>query len=314
MDKQFIGIDVSKGKLDVAIRPAQQSFILSNDEEGFAEIIKRLKDIEVELIVLEATGGLQIPVVSALMEKGFPVTVVNPRQVRDFAKAMGILAKTDRLDANVIASFGERIRPEVRKMKDEEHQLLSALMVRRRQLVGMITQEKNRLGVAQRHVKKSIEKTIELLQKQLKEIDDELEKEIKNSPIWREKDELLRSMPGVGPVLSKTILFELPELGTLNRQEVAALAGVAPFNYESGKYNGKRIIWGGRARLRAVLYMSAIAAIRCNPKFRNFYQKLRGSGKKPKQAIVACMRKMITTLNAMMKSNTKWDLGIAETV
>jgi transposase len=313
MDKQFVGIDVSKDKLDVAIRPAQQSFIVPNDEKGFAEIVKRLKDLDIELIVLEATGGFQIPVVTELVGAVLPVVVMNARQIRDFAKAVGILAKTDRIDANVIARFGETIRPEVRQIKDNELQLLSAFMVRRRQLISMITQEKNRLSMAPVSVRRSIKNTIEWLEKQLKEIDGDLERKVKESPVWRAKDELLQSMPGVGPVLSKIILCELPELGTLNRRKIAALAGVAPFNNDSGKRGGKRTIWGGRAGLRAVLYMGALAAIRFNPKFKDFYQKLRDAGKKPKQAIVACMRKLITTLNAMMKNNTKWDLKLAKT-
>ncbi|MBF0517496.1 MAG: IS110 family transposase, partial [Nitrospirae bacterium] len=257
MNECFAGIDVSKATLDVVIRPSNEHWTVNNDEKGFAEIIEHLKGVK--LVVLEATGGLQVAVTAALFNTGIPVVAVNPRQIRDFAKAIGVLAKTDHVDANVIARFAGTIRPQVRLLKNEEMLQLEAIVVRRRQLVSMQIEEKNRLHIAPNKVKKDIEEHIESLQKRLHEIDKEMDRFIKSSPAWREKEKILRSVPGVGPILVATLLCELPELGTLDRKKIAALVGVAPFNRDSGKFSGTRSVWGGRAAVRAVLYMSTIA-------------------------------------------------------
>jgi transposase len=235
-----------------------------------------------------------------------PVVVINPRQVRDFAKATGKLAKTDAIDAHLIARFGEAVRPELRLLKDQEAQKLTALITRRRQIVEMITAEKNRLNAAPKWTSKDIQTNISWLEKCLKKVDKDLKNLLKKSPVWREKDEILQSTPGVGPVLSMTLLSGLPELGNLNRKEIAALVGVAPLNRDSGLFRGKRMIWGGRANIRSVLYMSATCAMRFNPTIRIFYERLRSAGKLHKVAITACMRKLLVILNTMIKNRTYW--------
>jgi len=304
--KRFVGIDVSKGSLDVAVRPAKTSWTVSNDEEGICALADRLRELKPTLVVLEATGGLQIPLVAALGQAKLPVVVVNPRQVRDFAKATGRLAKTDAIDADVIAHFGEAIRPKVRPLKDAEAQELTDLLARRRQLVEMLTAEKNRFGTARNRVRKDIQAHIAWLEKRLKDVNEDLSKSIKKTPAWQQKDEILQSTPGVGPVLSVTLLAGLPELGSLNRREVAHLVGVAPLNRDSGQYKGKRSVWGGRADVRSVLYMSTLAAVRCNPVIRAFYQRLTGVGKEHKVALTACMRKLLVILNTMVKTGVAW--------
>jgi transposase len=241
-----------------------------------------------------------------LADKGLPVVVINPRQVRDFAKATGKLAKTDTIDAHLIARFGEAVRPELRLLKDQEAQKLTALITRRRQIVEMITAEKNRLNAAPKWTSKDIQTNISWLEKCLKKVDKDLKNLLKKSPVWREKDEILQSTPGVGPVLSMTLLSGLPELGNLNRKEIAALVGVAPLNRDSGLFRGKRMIWGGRANIRSVLYMSATCAMRFNPTIRIFYERLRSAGKLHKVAITACMRKLLVILNTMIKNRTYW--------
>ena len=268
----------------------------------------RLREIAPKLIVLEASGGLERRAIAALAGARLPVVAVNPRQVRDFAKATGRLAKTDAIDAEVLALFAERIRPEVRPLPDEETQELQALVVRRRQVVDMITAEKNRLSAAppSKRVRTAIGKTIKWLQKQLEEIDNDLDGAVRKSPAWREKDDLLNSVKGVGPVLSRTLLSMVPELGTLGRRQISALIGVAPLNRDSGTQRGRRSVWGGRASVRAVLYMCALAAIRSNPAIRAFYERLVAAGKLPKVAIVACMRKLLTILNAILRTKTPW--------
>jgi transposase len=302
----FVGIDVSKASLDVALRPDNTHWSCGNDDAEISALVKRLRKLRPTLIVLEATGGLEIPVVAALASAALPVVVVNPRQVRDFAKATGKLAKTDSIDAGVLAWFGEALRPEIRPLKDPETQELAALLTRRRQLTDMLTAEKNRLYSAPKRVRKDIKTHIAWLEKRLKDVNNDLNKAIKQSPVWGEYDEILQSTPGVGPVLSVTLLAALPELGTLNRRQIASLAGVAPFNRDSGKFKGKRAIWGGRAEVRSVLYMSTLAAVRCNPIIRSFYQRLIKAGKKHKVAMTACMRKLLTILNIMMKNRTHW--------
>lgn len=302
----FIGIDVSKDKLDVAVRPTGEFMSFSNNEDGISCVVDFVKSFSPNLVVLEATGGLETAAVGVLADKGLPVVVVNPRQVRDFAKATGTLAKTDEIDAHLIARFGEAVRPELRLLKDQDAQKLTSLITRRRQIVEMITAEKNRLNTAPKWTSKDIQTNISWLEKCLKKVDKVLKNLLKKSPIWREKDEILQSTPGVGPVLSMTLLSGLPELGTLNRKEIAALVGVAPLNRDSGLFRGKRMIWGGRANIRSVLYMSATCAMRFNPTIKIFYERLRLAGKIHKVAITACMRKLLVILNTMIKNRTYW--------
>lgn len=302
----FIGIDVSKEKLDVAVRPTGEFMSFSNNEDGISCVVDFVKSFFPSLIVLEATGGLETAAVGMLADKGLPVVVINPRQVRDFAKATGKLAKTDTIDAHLIARFGEAVRPELRLLKDQEAQKLTALITHRRQIVEMITAEKNRLNTAPKWTSKDIQTNISWLEKCLKKVDKDLKNLLKKSPVWREKDEILQSTPGVGPVLSMTLLSGLPELGNLNRKEIAALVGVAPLNRDSGLFRGKRMIWGGRANIRSVLYMSATCAMRFNPTIRIFYERLRLAGKLHKVAITACMRKLLVILNTMIKNRTYW--------
>jgi len=304
--ERFVGIDVSKGLLDVAVLPEGESWSATNDEEGITQVVKRLKSLRPRLVVLEATGGMETALVGAAATARLPVVVVNPRQVRDFAKSVGALAKTDAIDARVLARFAEAVRPEVRPLKDKEASQLSALIARRRQLVEMLTSEKNRLGSAPEAIHPSLEEHIEWLEQRLTDINGKLRKAIKKSPVWRAKEQLLRTAPGVGAVLSATLVAGLPELGALNRKRIAALVGVAPFNRDSGKYRGKRCIWGGRGSIRAVLYMATLAATRFNPAIRAFYLRLCAAGKEKKVALTACMRKLLTILNAMVKTGTPW--------
>ena len=306
--EKFIGIDVSKAVLDIAVSPTAETWSVPNSEAGTRELVERLRLLAPTLIVLEATGGLERRAVAALAGAGLQVVAVNPRQVSDFARAIGRLAKTDAIDAAVLAHFADRIRPEVRPLRDAETQELEALVVRRRQVVDMITAEKNRLSAAppSKRVRAAVAKTIKWLEKQLKELDSDLDQAVRNSPAWREKDELFRSVPGVGKVLSRTLLSLLPELGQLNNKQIVALVGLAPFNRDSGTQRGRRCIWGGRAHVRAVLYMSALTASRFNPAIRAFHTRLIAAGKLPKVALVACMRKLLTMLNAMASSKSPW--------
>lgn len=301
----FVGIDVSKAQLDMAIRPEGRCSA-PNDDAGFAQVIEYLKAVSPTLVVLEATGGLEIPLTGALAAAGMPVVVVNPRHVRAFAKAAGKLAKTDALDAQLLAQFAEVMRPAVRPLPDAQTQALAALLTRRRQLVEMLTAEKNRLTQARPPVRKSLRAHIAWLERALDQADADLAQAIHESPVWREQDELLRSVPGVGPVLTTTLLANLPELGTLTGKQIAALVGVAPLNRDSGTLRGRRTVWRGRAHVRAVLYMGAIVAARFNPTIRAFYQRLLAAGKAKKVALTACMRKLLTILNAMLKHKTPW--------
>ena len=278
----------------------------ANQEDGLSLMIDFIKPFSPRLIVLEATGGLEKAAVCACAVAGLPVVVVNPRQVRDFAKAKGILAKTDKIDAGVIAQFAEAIRPEVRPLKTEEAQKLDALLSRRRQILQMLTAEKNRLQSAPVWTQKDIQKHIEWLQKELDQFNQDLDRMVKEIPIWRAKDEILQSVKGVGPVLSVTLISQLPELGTLKGKKIAALVGVAPLNRDSGKFRGRRTIWGGRADVRSVLLMATRIAIRFNPVIRAFFERLKKAGKIRKVAETACMRKLLMILNAMLKNNTRW--------
>jgi transposase len=302
----FVGIDVAKATLDVAVRPSGERWSTPNDEAGISALVVRLRPLAPALIVLEATGGFETATVAAVAAAGLAVVVANPRQVRDFARATGQLAKTDALDAQVLALFAERVRPAVRPLPDAAVQALDALLTRRRQLLEMLVAEQNRLGFAAAAVRRDITQHIHWLQRRLRDVDGDLEQAIHASPLWRAKEDLLRSVPGVGPVVSRTLLGELPELGTLTHKQIAALVGVAPRACDSGTLRGKRMVWGGRAPVRAALYMGALVATRHNPAIRAFYARLRAAGKPAKVALVACMRKLLTILNAILRTGTPW--------
>lgn len=304
--KVYVGIDVSKDELEVGVTPSQETWTVSNDHAGLSALTERLASLEPGLIVMEATGGFEALAAAELAARNLPVVVMNPRQVRDFAKSTGVLAKTDSLDALVLARFGQTVRPEARPLKDEQTQELEALVARRRQLVDMLTAEKNRAKQARRSVAANVKAHITWLKQCLKDIDKDIDTSIKNTPIWREKDALLQSVPGVGPVLSMTLLAELPELGALNRRKIASLVGLAPFNCDSGKFRGQRRVWGGRSQVRSILYMATVASVRCNDVIRSFYSRLVGDGKKRKVALTACARKLLTILNAMVRKNRSW--------
>jgi len=310
----FIGIDVSKQQLDIACRPTGMTFSESNTPDGIAALINQLQKQRPQLIVLEATGGLERALVLALVAVQLPVVVVNPRQIRDFARSTGQLAKTDRIDAQVIAHFGEAIKPEVRALPDELTQQLDALMTRRRQLIQMLSSERNHLFSTPSPIQKSVKEHIRHLEQLIKKIDQDLDEMITRSPIWKAKDELFQSVKGVGPVLSRTLLADLPELGRLSRQEISKLVGVAPLNKDSGKRKGKRQCWGGRAPVRAALYMAALSATQHNQVIKEFYQRLLAKGKLKKVAMVAAMHKLLTILNAIAKSNQPWDASIVGSV
>ena len=305
-EARFVGIDVSKAQLDVAVRPTGKRWTLPYDQTGIEGLIPQIVDLEPALVLLEATGGLELPLVAALAAAALPVVVVNPRQVRDFAKATGTLAKTDTLDAGVLAHFADAVRPEVRPLKDAETQVLNSLTARRHQVMTMLVSEKNRLGTAIGAVSPRIEAHIAWLEQELSDLDKGLRQTLRRSPVWREKDDLLRTVPGVGEQISLTLLANLPELGTLNRRQIAALVGVAPYNRDSGALRGKRAVWGGRSRVRAVLYMGALVASRHNPAIRDFYQRLLAAGKPKKVALVASMRKLLVILNGMLKHGSPW--------
>lgn len=305
MNEHFIGIDISKDYLDIASSATQKTWRTSNDEAGIAGLIKRLSTPT--LIVLEATGGLETPLVLALVANQLPVTVVNPRQVRDFAKATGQLAKTDTLDAKVLARFAAAVRPEMRQIKDQETRELAALVTRRRQLVEMLSTEKTRLKQVSKPIRKNVETHIAWLKNQIREMDQDLSKTLKRSSVWRENDQIIQSVPGAGQVLSINLLANVPELGTLNRRQIVALIGLAPLNRDSGTFRGRRCIWGGRAGVRSTLYMAAVTAMQYNPVIRSFYQRLTEKGKPFKVAITACMRKLLTIINTMIKTKTRWN-------
>jgi transposase len=305
----YAGVDVSKARLDVALRPSGGRFDVTNDQAGIDSLVGRLQAACPALVVLEATGGFERPVAAALAAEGMPVAVVNPRQARDFARATGRLAKTDKIDAEILARFGEAIRPEPRPIPEQEAREFAAILARRRQIVEMMTAEKNRLGAtASKPVKKRIEAHIRWLEKELSRTDEDLDKTIRASVIWRENEALLKSVPGVGPVLARTLLAELPELGSgeLSPKQLAALVGVAPLNRDSGTLRGRRTVWGGRERVREALYMGTLVATRFNPAIKEFYERLCAGGKPKKVALVACMRKLLLILNAILKNRTPW--------
>lgn len=302
----FVGIDVSKETLDVAIHPTREGRSFAHNEQGLSQMAEWIQSVDPRLIVLEATGGFEVQPIRALMARGLLPVLMNPRQIRDFAKATGTLAKTDKIDAQIIARFAAAVRPEVRPLPTAEAQELEALNTRRRQLVEMLTAEKNRLRTAPPSIRKEIQAHIRWLEKCLDKVDKELRDRIKKNPLWRDKDEILRSAIGVGPKTSATLISALPELGTLNGKEISALVGVAPLSRDSGLFRGRRMIWGGRAVVRSALYMSTLVAIRFNPVIRAFYERLRSAGKPFKVALTACMRKFLIILNAMLKNRTRW--------
>jgi transposase len=310
MTPLFVGIDVSKARLDVAARPSGLTFHEPNDEAGIAALVARLTALAPALVVLEATGGLHGPLVAALAVARLPTAVVNPRQVRDFAKATGRLAKTDALDADVLAHFAEALRPQPRPLPDAATARLEAVLTRRRQLLDMRAAERNRLSLGPTlpaAVRRTIEKHIRWLTAQVQELDGELDQAIQGSPVWRVKDELLRGVQGIGKTVARTLLAALPELGTLSRQRIAALVGLAPFHRDSGTRRGPRAIRGGRTEVRCALYMAALSAARYNPVLKAFYQRLRGAGKPAKVALTAVARKLLTILNALARTGRPWD-------
>jgi len=305
-EQVHVGIDVSKSTLDVAIEPQHERCQVANDERGIQQLVERLRQLQPERIVLEATGGYELAALAALGCAELPAVAVNPRQVRDFAKAIGRLAKTDALDAQLLAQFAAVVRPEVRPLPDAATRELAGLLARRRQLVEMRTAESNRLSLAVEPVRPEIREHLRWLDKRISQLDRDLHDRLRASPLWRDKEDLLRTIPGVGPVLSLTLLAEVPELGRVDHRQLAALVGVAPFNCDSGTSKGTRRIWGGRATVRAVLYMATCAAVRHNPIVRALYQRLVAAGKRKKVALIACMRKLLTICNAVIAHGTPW--------
>ena len=307
MERMYVGIDVAKDRLDVHVRPTGEAFAVARDGEGLAGLAARLAELGPRLVVLEATGGFEVTVAAALAGAKLPLAVVNPRQIRDFARATGKLAKTDALDAAVIAHFAEAVHPEPRALPDEQVQALGELVARRRQVVEMIGAEsQRRRQLTQPRVLRRIDRHLRVLQAELSEIERELDDAIRGTPVWRENDDLLKSVPGIGPATARTLLAELPELGTLGRKQIAALVGVAPFNRDSGTMRGRRTIRGGRTTVRTALYMAALVATRYNPVISSFYRRLRAAGKLPKVALVACMHKLLLILNSILRDRRPW--------
>jgi transposase len=307
MEQVFVGIDVAKDRLDVHVRPSGEAFAVPRDSEGVAGLVDRLGALGAQLIVLEATGGFELVIAGALAAARLPLAVVNPRQIRDFARAVGQLAKTDALDAQIIALFAERVRPEPRALPDAQTRALAELVTRRRQIVEMMTAERNRRRLStSRRLVKSVDRLLTALQKELSDLEQELDDTIRGTPAWREAEDLLTSVPGVGDKLARTLIADLPELGRLDRKQIAALVGVAPINRDSGTMRGKRTTWAGRAKVRAVLYMAALVAARHNPTLRRFYQRLLAAGKAKKLALTAVMRKLLVILNAILRDHKPW--------
>ncbi|MBO0741858.1 MAG: IS110 family transposase [Hyphomicrobiaceae bacterium] len=307
MEQIFVGIDVAKDRLDVHVRPSDEAFSVARDSEGLTALMQRLGPLHPYLVVLEATGGFEQTLAAALVSEAMPLAVVNPRQIRDFARATGQLAKTDALDAKAIARFAEAIKPEPRPVPDEQARALGELVARRRQVIEMMIAERNRRRqLSSRRLIKSVDRLLAVLQKELSELEQEVGEGIRGTPAWRERDELLRSVPGIGNVVARTLIADLPELGRLGRKQIAALVGIAPLNRDSGRMHGKRTTWGGRAKVRSALYMAALVASRRNPVLKAFYQRLISFGKPKKLALIAVMRKLLTILNAMVRDNKRW--------
>ncbi len=303
----FVGIDISSKQLDVGILPGDEFQQFGNDSRGIKRLVKFLGTRNVELIVMEATGGYEIDVTVALHEAGLPIVIANPRHVRDFARSLGILAKTDKIDARVLARFARDVRPQERSFPSEEERFLRELLTRRSQLVGMHTAELNRLQQARSEdIKQSVQAIIGVIKEQLHAVEEEIGQVMQTCSTYHDKNRILQSAPAIGPVVSQTLLIDLPELGTLNRREIASLVGVAPINRDSGQFRGRRTTWGGRSRVRSALYMAALVAARHNPTIKTFYQRLRNAGKPAKVALTACMRKLLTILNTMIANKTPW--------
>lgn len=302
----FVGIDVAKAHLDIAVHASTRTWQVANSDGGIGELVQILQDLQPTLIVLEATGGFELAVVAALAAAHLPVAVTNPRQVRNFARATGMLAKTDKLDAAVLAHFGFALRPTPRPLPSEQDEQLTALLIRRRQIVDMLTVEQNRLHTVRALMRSDIEEHLAWLHSKLAKLDADIDDFIQTTPLWKAKDELLQSVPGIGRVTASTLVAMLPELGMLNRQEIAALVGLAPVNKDSGKKRGKRRIFGGRAPVRSVLYMATLSAKKHNPVIKKFYEHLLAQGKEKKVALTACMRKLLVILNAMLRANVAW--------
>jgi transposase len=307
----FVGIDVSKAQLDIAVHAQTTHWQTPNTDTGIAELVKRLQAMKPTLIVLEATGGFELRLVAELAASQLPVVVTNPRRVRNFARSIGKLAKTDKLDAQMLAHFAAVLRPEVRALPSDQEDQLTALLTRRRQMLEMLTSEKNRLHTIHPTMHAHVEEHITWLTQQLDVLDAEIDQFLQGSAVWQEKATLLKSVPGIGRITASTMLAMLPELGTLNRQEIAALVGVAPVNKDSGRKQGKRRIFGGRATVRSVLYMAALSATKHNPKIKKFYEHLLKQGKEKKVALTACMRKLLVIVNAMLRTKQAWRTAVA---
>jgi transposase len=308
--EHFVGIDVAKDRLDVHLRPSGEAFAVARDGEGVAQLVERLRALVPRLVVMEATGGYETIVASAVAAAHLPLAVVNPRQIREFARATGKLAKTDRLDAAAIAHFAEAVRPPARPVAEPEAQALGELVARRRQVIEMMVAERNRRRMAtQRRVTKAIDRHLAVLQAELSELEGGIDGAIRNTPAWQEDADLLKSVPGIGPVTLRTLIAELPELGQLTRRKIAALVGVAPINRDSGTMRGRRTIAGGRASVRACLFMATLVASRRNAVIAPYYKKLRDTGKTGKQALTACMRKLVVILNAIMRDRKPWQFA-----
>lgn len=302
-----VGVDVSKQTLDVAFYPERPGSSFANDGQGIVSLVASLVPLEPRYVIVEATGKYEQALVLALAAAGLPVVVINPRQARDFAKALGKLAKTDRIDAAVLARFGDAVRPEIRPIADEQLRQLQELVERRQQLVEMRTSEQNRLAITPSvQVRRSVETVLKLIEKQIGQLDAQINQRIQACPLWRQTEELLKSVPGVGDQTARTLIAQLPELGACSRQKIAALVGVAPLNRDSGQFRGRRIIWGGRRNVRRCLYMATLVAVRRNPVIQAHYEKLLAAGKRKKVALVACMRKLLTVLNAMLRRRSPW--------
>ena len=303
----FVGIDVSKDRLDVHVRPSGEAFAVARDSEGLDDLVGRLRALSVGLVVVEATGGFERIVAAAVAAAGLPLAVVNPRQIRDFARATGKLAKTDALDAAAIAHFAEAVRPEPRPVPDEAARALGELVTRRRQLIETMVAERNRRRhLTQQRLLRQVDRMLDLLQKQLSEIENDIDHQVQSIPAWRERDDLLKSVPGIGDATARTLIAELPELGALTRRKVAALVGVAPINRDSGTLRGRRMIAGGRITVRNALYMAVLVCVRHGLPPADTYRRMVAAGKRKKVAIVACMRKLLTVLNAIIRDNKPW--------
>lgn len=310
MEQVFIGIDVSKDRLDVHVRPSGEAFAVARDGKGLEHLVDRLRAVSSQLIVIEATGGFETIVAAALAGAGLPLAVINPAQIRHFARAVGKQAKTDPIDAAVIAHFAEAVKPVPRPVADEEAQLLAELVARRRQIIEMAVAERQRAKRATNHqVRKSLARHITVLEKELRAIDQDIDGLVRGSPVWRAKEDLLASVPGIGKILARTLLAELPELGTLDRRSVASLAGLAPYTRQSGQWRGKSMIAGGRAAVRSALFIAALVASRCNPVLRVFYQRMLAAGKPKMVALIALARKLLTVLNAILRDQRPWQIA-----